>query len=99
MISIKFSHKYIKMPPDFEINTLISVENVNLEDLDPEFLERDTAIEGGGHYPLPKRGRHMILWLESPSGVVWQTIRRWTPEKEQYYAKHVGEQVRCVISA
>jgi len=99
MISIRFSHKYVKMPQDFEISTLTSVENVNLEYLDPAFLERDTAIVGGGHYPLPKKGRYMILWLESPSGAVWQTIRPWNPGKEKYYESHIGELVRCLISA
>ena len=80
---------------------LTDVELVNLEDLDPAFLEADTAIRGGGHYPLPKKGKFMILWLFTTDGIAahrWQTIRRWTPEKEAYYRKHVGEAVRIGVT-
>ncbi len=89
---IKFSHLYEKMPPDFRVSGLMDVELVNLEDLDPGFLERDTAIRGGGHYPLPAKGKYMILWLESPiMNIRWQTIRRWTPQKESFYRKNIGK--------
>ncbi len=102
MITIKFSHQYKKFPPDLSMYThLTDVELVNLEDLDPAFLEADTAIRGGGHYPLPKKGKFMILWLFTTDGIAahrWQTIRRWTPEKEAYYRKHVGEAVRIEVT-
>ena len=100
MITIKFSHKYTKMPfcnDNFGAHTyLTEVEPVNLEDLDPEFIRKDTEISGGGHYPLPKRGKYMILWLFTTDGLKahrWQTIRRWTPEKENYYVSHINEMV------
>ncbi len=96
---IKFSHLYEKMPPDYLISRLTNVEVVNLEDLDPVFLERDTAIQGGGHYSLSKKGKYMILWLGSSSKhEKWQTIRRWTPGKEKYYRKYIGKLVNCEVT-
>lgn len=112
MVAIKFSHQYVKFPLSFDSTYLMDVEVVNLEDLDPAFLEADTAIVGGGHYPLPKRGKYMILWLKSdphpewnastPGGwckfmANWQTIRRWTATKETYYRRHIGERVRIEV--
>lgn len=108
---IKFSNFYEKMPPLMDNTILRGVEVVNLEDLDPVFLEKDTAIVGGGHYPLPKKGKYMILKLESAieyeldpplkgGGMqlwAWQTIRRWTPKKEGYYRAHIGKAVDCVV--
>ena len=92
MIKIKFSHHYCKMPPDYKISRLTGIDLVRLEDLSGKFLDDDTRIAGGGYYPLPKRGRYMILWLESSiMNVRWQTIRRWTIEKENFYQKHMGE--------
>jgi len=99
LLTIKFSHTYEKFPPSLENTFLVDVEAVNLEDLDSEFLEKDTKIVGGGHYPLPEKGKYLILWLES--GVEptypWQTIRRWTKGKEGYYRSHIGERVICDV--
>lgn len=99
---IKFSHRYVKMPAGFENSCLTSIDVVNIEDLDADFIEADTAIVGGGHYELPKKGRFMVLHLETPGkeswqSVSWQTIRRWTERKANYYRKHIGEMVRCEI--
>ena len=30
-------------------------------------------------------------------GSIWTTIRRWTPEKEDYYRSHIGEEVKIEI--
>ena len=98
-VIIKFSHLYEKMPPDFQVSQLITVEIVNLEDLDPLFLDQDTAIQGGGHYQLPKKGKFMILHLESSvMNIPWQTIRRWTQKKEEYYKRYIGRFVDCTIT-
>jgi hypothetical protein len=63
-----------------------------------------------GHYSLPKKGKYMILWLATDIYHTkergcdawytyhdWQTIRRWTPEKESYYRSHIGEEVKIEI--
>lgn len=103
MITIKFSHQYVKFPPWLDDTILYDLEIVDMEDLDPKFIEEDTAILGGGHYPLPKKGKFLILRLcsYSPMGEMktWQTIRRWTPEKEAYYRKHIKEQVKIEVTA
>lgn len=95
---IKFSHQYVKMPPDFKVSRLLEVEIVRLENLSGQFRDDDTRIVGGGYYPLPKKGKYMILWLESSiMNIPWQTIRRWTKEKEEYYKRFVGKLCDCVI--
>ena len=100
MITIKFSHRYTKMPESFDNTYLGDLELVNLEDLNPEFIKGDTAIVGGGYYLLPKKGKYMILWLFTTDGLAahrWQTIRRWTPQKEGFYRSHLGERVNIEI--
>lgn len=102
MITIKFSAKYSKMPPSFDnMHTyLTGVDLVKLEDLDPDFLMKDTEIVGEGHYFLPSKGKYMILWLFSTDWSAihrWQTIRRWTPSKEEYYRSHINEAVNIQI--
>jgi hypothetical protein len=98
-VIIKFSHAYEKMPPDFKVSRLLEIEVVQLENLSGKFLDDDTRIVGGGYYPLPKKGKYMILRLESSiMNIPWQTIRRWTPKKEIYYRKYVGKRVDCKIT-
>ena len=98
MIKIKFAHHYEKMPPDFKCSRLIGISHIYLEETDPEFLRKDTAIVGGGNYPLPSKGKYMVLWLESSiMDIRWQTVRRWTPAKEAFYKKQVGKLVECEI--
>lgn len=99
MPTIKFSHQYEKMPPDFQCSRLVALSHIYLEEIDPEFLKKDTAIVGGGHYPLPPKGKYMVLWLESTvMNIRWQTIRRYTPMKYQYYYDKVGQTFDCVIT-
>lgn len=98
-MKIKFSHHYCKMPPDFSVSRLVKLEMVDLKDLDPVFLQQDTEISAGGYYKLPNKGAYMILWLESSiMNIPWQTIRRWTPSKEEYYRKYIGLLVECEIT-
>jgi hypothetical protein len=97
-MKIKFSHHYVKMPPDFKVSRLWGVSIIYLEDTESSFLEKDTEIVGGGHYPLPKKGKFMVLWLESSiMNIRWQTIRRWTPQKHEYYQDFIGKLVECEI--
>jgi hypothetical protein len=65
-------------------------------DWDTEYCEVNEAGDGLAHFALPK-GKVLILFLFtiSPnfSNTLWTTIRRFTPNKEQYYRKHIGKQV------
>jgi len=93
--TIKFSHRYKKMPVVLSPTFLKGIRLTHYNDLTPEFIELDTAIEGGGNYPLPKTKLMILdLWTE---GDYWHTVRRWTPEKEKYYRGLVGSEVKIVI--
>ena len=98
MQTIKFSHHYEKMPPDFRVSRLTDLQVEKIKYLAPEFLDADSRIVGGGNYPLPRSGLVIILWLESSvMNIRWQTIRRWSSEKEKYYRKYIGQLVDCEI--
>jgi hypothetical protein len=100
MNSIKFSHRYFKMPPaHMKTARLLQVLIADKKELSPEFVEYDTAYkeiecnpeEETKHYPLPD-GKLIILLLQT--GWVWTTIRRWTPAKESYYRSLQGQELK-----
>lgn len=93
MISIKFSHIYHKMPPGaFTMPAkLLQVLVCDSSDLSLPFIDYDTTYSEG-RYALP-HGRLIILFLKT-NNRLWTTIRRWTPEKVNYYKLHVGEEVK-----
>lgn len=97
MPAIKFSHRYHKMPPDPDPSRLIEVLVANRATLHSAFVEYDTAIIGGGNYPLPS-GKVLVLLLQAESGELWTTIRRWTPDKEQYYRGLRGMWLAAVVA-
>jgi hypothetical protein len=100
MQTIKFSHKYKKMPEHVAyLQTYITdVEITRYSDLTEEFIKSDTEY-AGGYYELPKAKLLIIkLWTETINGGhKWQTIRRWTPEKETYYKSLKGQEVKIEI--
>ncbi len=94
---IKFSHFYSKAPPGYSKSKLLEVFITDRDDLHSEFVEYDTAINGGGNYPLPS-GKLIVLLLQASQLMrLWTTTRRWTPEKERYYRGLRGEIVKCEI--
>lgn len=95
-LSIKFSHRYDKMPPGFEKSKLLGVFVHERSDLSDDFIEYDTVYDGR-YYPLPKKGTYMILLLLSKRGFLWTTIRRFTPQKFDYYDRNVGKMFHCQI--
>lgn len=102
MSKIKFSHRYNKMPRDFQHSKLLEVLPVRLEDLSADFLRYDTSYLDGGeerNYKLPETGAYMILVLQAGSGCgqLWTTIRSQSPEKLNYYRSLIGEIVDCEI--
>ena len=104
MKQIKFSHDYEKLPLKMKKATLLDVQNINLEDQTLAFLEYDTMYINRKkgemeHYPLPKKGRFMILLLRSDTGTFFTTIRRRTPEKDKYYCESIGDEFEIVIEA
>ncbi len=109
MKKIKFSHIYEKMPnytdspPRSAI--LLEVVKINSEELHQRFVEYDTIYfdkeeNNWCHYKLPK-GEVLILILKSEfDGLIdlWTTIRRFTPQKYEYYKNLRGEEFEIEIT-
>lgn len=104
---IKFSHRYSKMPRDYQLSRLLEVLSIKLEDLSIPFRGYDTSFEVDGvtdFYPLPAKGAYMILLLQAGSGNgnIWTTIRSQRGQggldKLTYYKSRVGEIFECVIT-
>jgi hypothetical protein len=107
MKTIKFSHRYRKMPRDFQKSLLLEVLPIKLEDLSYHFLHYDTLYSDyqmeDCNYPLPPKGDYMILLLQSGegNGQLWTTIRsQWGKigNKLEYYRGLIGEVLKCEIS-
>lgn len=103
MNKIKFSNEYDKMMYNAEgiipkrailMETFIK----EAEELHPRFIEYDTSfVDKHGQlcqYKLPN-GKNIILLLKSyihDTMMIWTTIRRYTPQKYEYYSKLRGEE-------
>lgn len=106
MNTIKFSHKYCKMPyPILAKKSVVSTTLLEIflkgnDDLSPEFIVYDTEILGGGFYEVPE-GKLIVLLLltESPvDNYLWTTIRRFTIEKYLRYKNLRGKTVQIEIA-
>jgi hypothetical protein len=90
---------------------LMSVDIVELADLDEDFLLNDTVylprtrdwcgrnaahIEELPRYPLPKRGKYLRLMFEG-SDSNYSTLRRFTPNKTRYYTDQVGKDFGIIV--
>ena len=106
MQKIKFSHKYLKFPFDYNENNravLLAVHKVKLEKLPKDFIDYDTAYLLGkgaetGYYPLPEKGDYLLLLLWGNGGL-FTTLRSYNPNKQAYYEKLEGETIEVVIDA
>lgn len=90
MPKIKFSHNYAKLDGVDSENgaTLLEVITVKLEECSEGFLRYDTD---DGKYQLPKKGDFlMLIFKKGNSSNVFTTLRRSTPQKEQYYREQIG---------
>jgi hypothetical protein len=100
-LTITFSHLYYKMPVlDVMLAYKTELLHVFVEDIGTigkEFREYDTHIYPGfDYYPLPKKGRFLILILYT-HGFLWTTMRRWTQYKEKYYCDNIGKDFKIFI--
>lgn len=104
---IYFSHIYVKMPkflfePDVKTE-VFQVFTTEYDQLGEKYIKWDTAyIEGKEtlYYPLPK-GKLIVIELLTNHPVkkisqLWQTIRRWTPQKEKYYRSAIGQEAKII---
>jgi len=70
---------------------LIEVLNIKLESLSKDFLDYDTDW---GKYPLPQKGDYLMLIFQKPESEgtdLFTTLRRQTPQKEEYYRNQIGK--------
>ena len=108
MNQLKFSHNYLKLPPNWEGKkaTLLFVREIELGKQNYYFLELDTSYEDPENietrewskllqYPLPKKGKYLLLLFEC-EGTVFTTLRRSYESKLTYYGTRVGEEFELV---
>ncbi len=102
MNKIKFSHNYKKIS-DTNFCILLDVIEVNLEDLSKKFLDYDTDDV----YKLPKKGKYLMLifqkeyiYINNINKVnnIFTTLRRYIPEKSQYYKSKIGEIFEVILN-
>lgn len=99
MHKIKFSHVYDKLlihPYNTHAKQirLLDVLPIRLENLSRAFLRYDTD---NGKYELPKTGEYMLLLFEKGNSIM-PTIRRYKPEKWNYYRGAIGEMFEVIIT-
>lgn len=101
MNQIKFSHIYNKFPPNWntEATMLLQVFITDKKELSEDFIRYDTGYatfaKAAEYYPLPE-GKLLVLMLLTGKNL-WQTIRRYTPEKEAYYKSLQGRAIEIVV--
>jgi len=91
MPTIKFSYTYNKLFLDGKLikeAILLDVIPVKIENLSKDFLNYDTDQ---GEYKLPKKGEYLLLIFQKSCTNIFTTLRRYIPEKEEYYRKLIGE--------
>lgn len=107
MNTIRFSHKYSKMPTaihknEKNVTILLAMDINDVSNLPAEFLDWDTEYKtekGLAHYELPK-GKVLILVLftiTESSDILWTTIRSWNPNKEAFYKQLIGKIVKIEV--
>ena len=96
MNKIKFSHYYGKLHqvPLITQAKLLETIQVRLEDLSPAFLAYDTD---NGKYKLPVQGLYIMLIFEKKNSNIFTTIRRFTPQKYEYFSSKRGEKFKIEI--
>lgn len=100
MKTIRFSHRYEKMPAYLYHTKLMQVFVSDSAALSPLLINYDTIYLDHGiyrHYELPKGKVLVLVLITGHTGTVWTTIRRWTPKKEAYYTGLTGQEVTIAI--
>lgn len=69
---------------------LLEVLKAKTDELSDAFIRYDTETTDGKYYNLPT-GPVLVLIIMASSGI-FTTIRRWTPQKEQYYRSLRGKE-------
>lgn len=107
-MKIKFSHVYDKIlqadGTAIRVAILLDVIPIKLEERSEVFLEYDTE----GKFPLPKKGKYLMLIFrkprESSSPIIWDaniftTLRADFPERKyKWYCENIGETFEIEIA-
>lgn len=96
MPTIKFSHAYPKLWGQATA-VLIAIKDVYGERLPRELIEYDTKTVSGEYYKLPK-GRLIQLIFYGDKGIPFCTIRRFTPQKLEYYKGLLKQEFEIIIT-
>jgi len=94
---IKFSHDYQKLPPVWEGTQAILLgvccfPMKNLRNRLPQLIRYDTTFRGeDGAYPLDFEDGIILTFFHINTGTLFTTIRRYTPNKYDYYEGCLSE--------
>lgn len=83
------------MPKNLKGTYLVDVVRTHYNKLTPEFIREDTETVDGKLYQLPRT--ELIILKLYTDGRIWQTVRRYTAEKYEYYYAIQGLEVEIVI--
>jgi len=94
---IKFSHEYPKLWGQKEA-MLIDIKFISKNDfpLSQELLDYDTKTSEGEYYPLPRDNYLQLIFL-GDKRIPFCTIRRQTPQKENYYHEQLNQVFKIEI--
>lgn len=86
---------------NYDFAMLMQCVKVNHTELHQFFVNYDTAWTHDGYtewYPLPKTDLILLIFKHTNSDRVFTTIRRYTPEKWDYYKKSEGQDFKIVFT-
>lgn len=86
---------------DLERNLeLLHVQRVHSKDLHDAFVNYDTRItdsKGTHFYKIPEGPLLLLILKSRHKGQIVTTLRKWTPQKEDFYKLRVGDMFKVVI--
>jgi hypothetical protein len=90
MHKIKFSHNYPKLYGQ-RTAQLLKIERLKIpDDLNETLRVYDTQYRDDNYYPL-RNGDYLLLVLLGNLKIPFTAIRRYTPDKEDYYMSMLGD--------
>lgn len=94
---------------DDMISWITEVKLIDYKDLTPEDIKRDTETIDGEFYQLPKTKLIEIVIMSAQSynketdyvtgAQFWATMRRYTPQKYEYYKSLVKQEIKIELPA
>jgi len=103
MNKIKFTHNYEKLWKQTSGKLVyIRTREAKTVQKNTSLIEYDTTYSDSNgnrlHYELPKKGKLIQLVFMGNLGIPFCTLRKYTPEKFEYYRSKFGENFKIVIN-